>query len=166
MKRNLMALAVGTASVFCALPVGAQMLSQPQFYVGAGAGRVDSGDTDNSWKLYAGGELNRNFAVEAAYNDLGSYRTADITSWSLAAIGKLPLDNMWSVFAKAGVTSNRAKNGISERNTEPLLGVGVGLDFNRNMGVRLEYEDFGNTPVVAGRDERISNWALSLNYRF
>lgn len=164
MKRKMMAVAVGVASVFCALPASAQMMSQ--FYVGAGANRVDTDDKENGWKVFAGGQINPYVGFEAAYNDLGSFRGTDLTSWSLVGVGTVPLNPMWSAFAKAGVTSNRVENGVSEHNTEPLVGVGVGLRFNKNVGARVEYEDFGKTPVVAGSDKRISQWSLSLTYAF
>jgi OmpA-OmpF porin, OOP family len=164
MKRSLMALAVGATSALCAFPAAAQF--QPQFYVGAGGGWVDSDDSSNAWKIYGGAQFNPYLGVEGAYNDLGDVGLGDLTSWTLSAVGTWPINPAWSVFAKLGAAWSDIENGGKHDSTEMLIGAGVDFNFNKNLGVRVEYEDFGDTPDIAGRDASVSVWSLSVKYRF
>lgn len=174
MKKSLIALALGSA--FVALPAAAQWSSPllSQAYIGAGGGQADTGDlspaddTDTSWKVFAGVGFNQIIGAEVAYNDLGTYGGIDVTSWSLAATAQVPLDPMWYLMAKLGATNNRIENGNDDNRTDLLAGVGVGVRFNKNIGLRLEYEHFGDMPEAGpgASREKLQNVSLSLTYAF
>src|SRR5438046_1353139 len=77
--------------------------------------------------------------------DTGSIRI------SPAVVGNVPLANQFSVFGRLGAYNMRTEmkvtvSGISSsesaRNTGFLLGAGVGYDFTRNVGMRVEWEQF------------------------
>jgi OOP family OmpA-OmpF porin len=155
-----------------------------QFYVGAGAGRVDHQqnrsnwlpaggsaayeDTDTGFKMLAGYRFNEYLGAEGGYNYLGQYTASPVRgastgkaviksdAWTLYGVGTLPLPRDFSLFAKAGVSSNYSKMNFSStggaflsgdtgtaRKTSFAWGVGGAYAFMKNMSVRVEYEDFG-----------------------
>ncbi len=157
MKKILMATAVAVA--FTALPASAQL------YLGGGVGEAKTDTRETSWKLYGGYQFNPTWGLELGYNDLGKYRGADIESYSLAVTGTMPLNERWSLLGKLGAAENRPDAAANGNHTDVLLGVGVGYSFNKNVGLRLEYEDFGKLSD-AGGSSRGRNVGLSLKYGF
>lgn len=159
MKKLLMAAAVCAALV--AWPASAQM------YLGAGVGESKTDSNENSWKLYGGVQFNPIWGLELGYTDLGRYRGSDIESWSLAGTGTLPMGERWSLLGKLGAVWNRPGFTGASNHTDLLVGVGVGYSMTRNLGLRLEYEDFGKLSNVGhGSNSRGSNLGLGLKYAF
>lgn len=157
MKKILMAAAV--AAAFAALPASAQL------YLGGGVGEAKTDTRETSWKLYGGYQFNPTWGLELGYTDLGKYRGADIESYSLAVTGTIPLNERWSLLGKLGAAENRPDAAGSSNNTDLLAGVGVGYSLNKNVGVRLEYENFGKLSD-AGGSSKGRNLGLSLKYGF
>lgn len=159
MKKLFMAAAI--CSAFIAGPVAAQL------YLGAGVGDGKTDSHHNSWKLYGGYQLTPTWGLELGYIDLGTYRNADIESWSLSGTGTMPLNDRWSLLGKVGATENRPQAIGAGKHTGLLLGVGVGYSISKNVGMRLEYEDLGKLSKNApGGDTTGKNWALSAKYMF
>jgi OmpA-OmpF porin, OOP family len=157
MKKLFMAAAISAA--FIASPAAAQM------YLGAGVGDAKTDDHNTSWKLYGGYQFNPTWGLELGYTDLQQYRGADIESWSASGTGTIPLNERWSLLGKAGVAENRPKALGAGNNTTLLLGVGVGYSLNKNIGLRLEYENIGKLSENApGGDTTGKIWNLSLKY--
>jgi OOP family OmpA-OmpF porin len=154
-------LAAACSAAFVAAPALAQS------YVGAGVGAAKTNTNETSYKLYGGFQFNPTWGMEVAYNDLGRYRGANIDSWSIAGTGTMPLGENWSLLGKLGATSNRPKFTGASNKTDLLLGVGIGYSMTKNLGVRLEYEDFGKlSKSSAGGDSSGSNLGLSVKYTF
>ncbi|WP_068544716.1 outer membrane beta-barrel protein [Thalassotalea crassostreae] len=137
MKKVLVAFAVSsalTSNVFAEELV----VENSKFYVGASIGQTSTDiskdelgfsdevkldDTDTAIKLIGGYNINKNFSIEASYNDLGEVKASyensfsdGIVSWSyqesltaeasgitLSILGKLPLSESFNLFAKAGM---------------------------------------------------------------
>jgi OOP family OmpA-OmpF porin len=156
-KKILMVAAVAAACT--ALPASAQ------FYLGGGVGEAKTDTRETSWKMYGGFQFNPTWGVELGYTDLGKYRGADIESYSLAMTGTMPLNEQWSLLGKLGVAENRPDAAGNGNKTSALIGVGVGYSFNKNVGMRLEYEDFGKLSD-AGNSSSGKNLGLSLKYNF
>jgi OOP family OmpA-OmpF porin len=159
MKTLLAAAALGT--------ILAAGQASAQAYVGAGLGAARTDSTETSAKLYGGFQVTPNWGAELAYTDLGRYRGANIGSWSLAGTGTMPLGSGWSLMGKLGAASNRPKFGGSSNHSDVFVGLGVGYAISKNLGVRLEYEDFGKLSNTnnAG-NSRGNNLGLSLQYGF
>lgn len=138
-----------------------------QVYVGAGAGAAKTDTNETSWKLYAGYQFTPVWGIELGYNDLGSYRGSDIESTTLAGTGTLALGQGWSLLGKLGAASNHPHFSGSSHQTEWLVGVGIGYSFARNLGMRLEYEDFGKlSDANLGDNSRGRNLGVSVSYAF
>jgi len=150
------------AAVSAALIAGS---ASAQMYLGAGAGEARTDTTEASWKAYGGFQFTPTWGLELAYTDLGSYRGSDIASWSLAGTGTVPLGERWALLGKLGAAASRPHfTGASDR-TDMLIGIGVGYSLTKNLGLRLEYEDFGKlSKVSTGSTSRGNNLGLSLKY--
>ena len=161
---------------------------------------VTSGSSNNntSWKFLGGYQFTPNWGIEAAYTDLGrmSYTVqngpasasgrANSSALTLAGTGTYWINDRFSLIGKLGVSTGRSKfdntsvtnagttvtlSGNS-RQSDLLAGVGVGYNFDKNWGVRVEYENFGKIGGLnasnGGSSSRVKaeNWALSVKYSF
>jgi OmpA-OmpF porin, OOP family len=125
-------------------------------------------DTDIGFKVYAGYQFNKNFAIEGGYTDFGkSTSHSVITSggsgtadgewkaWSidLSALGILPLNEKFSLFGRGGLslwnldftlTANgpggTASASESKSGVSPLLGIGATYSFTQQLALRAELE--------------------------
>jgi opacity protein-like surface antigen len=159
MKKILMALAISSA--FIAVPASAEL------YIGAGLGSARTDTSNTASKIFVGYQTSENLGFQVAYNDFGGYRGAAATAWSAAMVGTMPIDPNWDVSAKVGASENRTTAAGAGRHSDILWGVGGGYNFNRNVALRLEYENFGKLPTDAlGNRWKASNWGLNLKYAF
>lgn len=141
--------------------------SAAQAYVGIGTGRAKTDTNHTSYKIFAGSQPSQSFGLEVAYNDFGKYRAAKTDSWSLAAIGTMPMANNWDLFGKLGATRNHIKFGNSSRRTGLLAGVGLGFKPTQNIGLRVEYEDFGKLPTdMTGVSTKVTNWSVNAKFSY
>lgn len=142
--------------------VRAQADEQDEFYVGMGVGEVTNevGEFDADGvavKFFAGYAFNQYFAAEAAYIYAGTLSdTVDDIDIEvkprgtvIAALGKLPVNDAFSVFAKLGytfydekATGRRGNITASEKSSgdDLLYGVGADLQLGRMFQLRAEYE--------------------------
>jgi OOP family OmpA-OmpF porin len=163
-------------SAFAALALTAAMAAhadvQPGFYMGAGFGStkidddgfdgIDFDDSDTGFKVFGGYSFNQNFAIEAAYFDLGEASgTFDdlgdtvnfdvgVSGFNVSAVGVLPLSDMFSLFGKLGYASYDidAKVSIvgvgsgsdSQSESDMTYGAGASLSFAERFEARVEFE--------------------------
>jgi OOP family OmpA-OmpF porin len=143
--------AAATAAVVLAAPAA---LAQAQSdvrgpYLSGGVG-VNT-DSELVWNLTGGYRLHRNFAAEVAYTDLGKItingHPLDSRALEIAALGIIPLSEAFSVYARLGAYSGRAKgDGFDEKHGNILFGAGGEYAATRDLGVRVQwqrYSDFG-----------------------
>jgi OmpA-OmpF porin, OOP family len=156
MKKILLAAALSAA--FVAAPASAQ------WYAGAGPGSAKTDTRETSVKGLVGYQVDRNLGIEMAVTDFRSYQDSSAKAVSLAVVGTLPLDGPWALMGKMGVTSNRTGFAGSNSRTQLLVGVGVGYTINKNLGLRLEWEQYGK--LAAGVNDTADNLALIGKYSF
>lgn len=153
-------------------------------------------NTDNGWKLYAGYNYSKYFAVEGGWVDLGKVSFNSTVSAApagysagtlngdvktkggvfLDAVGTLPLQNNFSVFGKLGLYDietelNASGTSGTVNNSETRAGykygVGAGYDFARNFGARLEWERFNKVGDKNKTGEAdIDLLSVGLTYKF
>lgn len=158
-------------------------------------------ETATGYKLFGGYKFTQNWGIEGGYTGLRDYRatitpavaanagnaTVKTNSWNVFGTGTLPLPNNFSLTGKLGVSRNASKmsfssNGVnflgsdagSSNKTSLAYGIGAGYAFNKNIGVRIEYEDLGKAGdtnsgfTVAGRtsNSKPSLWSAGLQYTF
>ena len=186
MKQTLLLAALGLA---LSAPVVAYADGS---YIGVNAGHTDqkvfaegingtAKDTSTGYKLYGGYDFSKNFGVEGGYMDSGNgkavfsngfFVAGKTTSLYVAATGTVPLSDQFSLFAKAGVASNRAKlhnsGGVyfDQRTTSPVLGIGAAYTVNKNIALVIEYEDFGKTVKIDNDYLKTNLLAIGARYKF
>jgi OOP family OmpA-OmpF porin len=165
-------------STVIAAPAGAQMRTpDTHFYGGFGLGRTDNNagtidKKDEGWKLYGGYQINRNFAAEGGYVDLGQAAipgaVLDTTAWYAFAVGILPINEQFGLFGKLGLAMTETDtSGIGTTDTTaPAFGLGLRYFFTPQFGIRGEWERFRapGTPFSGKSD--VDYYSISAVFRF
>jgi OmpA-OmpF porin, OOP family len=134
-------------------------------YAGASLGTQKYPDTVNgisgnesatSGKLFAGYQVNPNFAIEAGLVKFGKVSNnsgqIDAHSQFLDAVGILPLDDKWSLLGRLGVAHVQVNTSQGDDGGNGLkAGLGVQYALANNMAIRGEWEryqlkTFSDTP--------------------
>ena len=204
-------LAAGTL----AAPVYAQM-KESGWYIGGGLGQskadidaaginavftstppitsaiTSTDDTDTGWKIFGGYQINRNFAVEAGYVNLGKFSTTTTTTpaatfrgeikvennWFGDVLGIVPLGNNFSIFGRLGLVWSETKvnlTGVGPGGVASISskdddfswkgGLGVGYDFTNQLGVRGEWERYRVSDGTGGKGD-VDLFSVSLRFKF
>jgi OOP family OmpA-OmpF porin len=140
-------LAAGASGAFAQ-----SQLDRPGWYVGGAFGQADIGpDTDTSWKIFGGYDINRHFAAEIAYSDLGEVTelgvNTDARAYELSGLLKFPLGNQFSLYGLAGIANVKAETSgplgtVSDDSTEFTWGVGAQMNLSPNFGLRAQWQRY------------------------
>jgi len=196
-KKVLLAAMLGATVMAAPAASMAQARGETGWYLGGGIGQsqakdgctgvggpgVSCDDKDTAYKIFGGYQVNRNFAAEFGYSDLGKVKASgplgsvDIKSnaWDLTAVGAFALANQFSVFGRLGFYRSETKLGGlgsgKKNTTDVTYGGGVQYDFSRNLGVRGEWQRYSkvkarNDANGAEGDSDVDVLGVSLIYRF
>jgi OOP family OmpA-OmpF porin len=136
------------------------------FFVGGLGGITRRDDTkDTVWQLGLGYRFNPNWAVEVGGGDLGNYSfdladsfgnrlsgTYEVKGFKTTVLGIWPASERFSAFLKLGIGSVKVENSSSfngtafsgdDKTNNLLAGFGIQYMILRNVGVRAEYENWG-----------------------
>ena len=132
-------------------------------------------------------------AVEGGYTYLGEYAFAgqviadpgtvsanlQADDWNAFAVGILPLNERFDVFAKLGIgywTADLATSGTfagrsaqsaDSSGTDRIVGLGARFNITARWGIRAEWERFFNVGSATTSGETdIDFWSLGVQYRF
>ncbi|WP_428036148.1 porin family protein [Amphritea sp.] len=138
-------------------------------YVGASLGKTSSSafddfetlpgvsvdDNDTGYKIFAGYKFNTNFSVEGSYTDLGEISATDgidkvsasVDTFGVAAVGTLPVNESFGVFAKVGYQAwnvDLKATGMSTQSDDGSdVFYGVGAAYNMEaISIRGEFERY------------------------
>jgi OmpA-OmpF porin, OOP family len=167
------------------------------FYAGASIGQSKSDcggsggscdDKDTAYRVFGGYKFHPNIAVEGGYAPLGETSasvgglgsvTAEANAWDIVGVGSFPLGNNFSILGKLGFYNAEVKLGglVSGKKTTTDLTYGIGgqYDFNRNLGLRLEWNRYskvkapdatGGGVAVTGGDADIDVMSVGALWRF
>jgi opacity protein-like surface antigen len=160
--KALLAIAGFSAAAGLAGPASAQMSSTifSSAYLGGSIGQSDLGDLcrgvagcddkDNAWKIFGGYQINRTWAVELGYSNLGEASTAagsaEVTAWDLVGIAAIPVGPV-SVYGKLGFARGKVEargpfGALSDTSTDLTYGIGAQYDFNKQVGIRGEWQRY------------------------
>lgn len=140
-------------------------------------------DSDTAYKIQVGYQYSQNFAVEGGYINLGeatysaSYTggsanaKAEASGLNIAAVGILPINQSFSVFGKLGLIDAKVKvsanatgpggsasGSASSTDWRPYFGAGGTYNVNKQLGIRIEYEQFNGL----GDDKKTGEADVSL----
>ncbi len=130
------------------------------FYAGAGIGitqvedeegGVSFDDNPFGWKIIAGYDFNENFAIEGSYVNSGEAEDtvsgidveAELTAFTVSAVGLLPLSESATLYGKLGLYSGESEVsafGLTEDDDESGLTVGGGVRFQTTEQLTLRAE--------------------------
>jgi OOP family OmpA-OmpF porin len=174
------------------------------WYAGAGLGAshikddatgngytINRDSSSTGFKLYGGYRIKPEFAIEAAYSNLGKetfnwrYSANEsgagdikLQAVSLSAVGTLPLKKGFDLFGKIGIAQVKGKyheswsqpgyaENIDINKSKAVANYGVGVVYNidQHLGVRAEYEGFGKVKA-AGLGTKSQLLSVGLTYQF
>jgi len=159
--------------------------------VGAGPVSITDNNSDTGYKLFGGYQINKNFALEGGYFNLGKFGyTATVPApgtlsgniklqgLNLDAVGILPITEKFSAFGRLGVQYAQAKDSFagtgavtvtnpnpSKNATNYKAGVGVQYDFTQSLGMRAEAERYRIDDAVGNKGD-VNMYSVGLIYRF
>ena len=139
-------------------------------YVGASVGQTDFNNSNLSninpnskdekatgWKLFLGFPLSQTFSLEAGYMDLGEQTAsagattakANANVYNLAAVARFPVSDRISIFGKLGgyrwgMASRTSTSTANDDGFNLTYGLGGQFSVNKDIGVRVEWEQFRN----------------------
>lgn len=176
----------GLATVALVVGAAANAATQEGFYVGAGFGQASAEDDatgfdedDTGFKVFGGYTFNRYVGAEAAYFDGGEMSQdfggglsidAQFTGLNFSLLGRLPLNDSFAVFGKAGfatydIDATARVNGTvvatsdDDEQEDVSYGFGAALSFGP-FDVRAEYE------AIEVEDGEFNIMSVSGVYRF
>lgn len=131
-------------------------VANPGIYIGAayGVASLDGENFDDDTQVlkgFVGGKFNDYIGVEAAANDYGeaegSGYESELTGYTLAVMGYLPLGDHFDLFAKFGNLwwkNDFTVLGYSDdvSGDEMFFGAGAQFNFGEHFALRLEWERY------------------------
>jgi len=161
--------------------------------LGAGftATSVSKDERDTGYKVFGGYQVNRNFAVEGGFYDLGNFGFNATTAppgsltgriklrgLNLDAVGIIPIADRFSVLGRVGLNYAEARDSFSgtglvavtnpnpnKREMNYKIGIGLQYDFTPALGMRLEAERYRVNDAVGNRGD-VDLISLGIVYRF
>lgn len=140
-------------------------------YRGDDVGGLSTDRSDTGGKLYGGYSFTPNFELELGYATLGKFSSPAGglrgRGTYLDAVGTLPLGDNFSLLGRVGVFRGRAENtfsGGTDTGTNMKIGAGVQYDFDKNLGVRGEWERYRFD--TSGTKANTDLYSIGLNYKF
>ena len=140
---------------------------------GAFAG-LDFDDSDSGLAIFGGYKFLKHFAVEARYNDFGTFTLeglgVDVSSLSVHAVGIIPFgDSGWELFGQLGLgTVEFELDGVSEDESVGSAGLGVRFSWPGNFAVAAQLDAYAyeDTSLGASYDVGVTSTMISFQYIF
>jgi OOP family OmpA-OmpF porin len=158
---------------------------------GFSASTLVDDDRSTGYKIFGGYQLNRNFAIEGGYFDLGNFGYTATTvpagtldgriklrGLNLDLVGTVPLSEKFSVFGRAGLNYAQARDSFSgtgavqvansnprKNDTNYKLGFGLQYALSESLAVRAEAERYRINDAIGNRGH-IDLVSVGLIYRF
>jgi len=137
-------------------------------------------DSDTGYKVFAGYQFNRNFAVEGGYFDLGRSKFTAVATGpagsligttkprgvNLDAVGILPIGGNFSAIGRVGALYSESDDAFTgtgnvavvdpnpgKRDANFKFGAGLQYDFTKSVGLRGEIERYRVSDSANGRND-------------
>jgi OOP family OmpA-OmpF porin len=140
-------------------------------YKGDDIGGLATDRSDTGGKIYGGYSFTPNLGLELGYAQLGKFSSPagelKARGTYLDAVGTVPLGNNFSALGRVGIFGGRAENsftGTTDTGTNLKVGAGVQYDFDKNFGVRGEWERYRFE--TGGTKANTDMYSVGLNYKF
>lgn len=154
----------------------------PGFTLGVDYGRAEArkfcdnitncDNSDNSPKVEIGYAFNQNFSAELGYTSFGSLMDSSDSAFAvseeahaitLSAVGALPLNEIFAIYARGGVAWYETDNsgdvlGVpvdDDDGTTPFLGAGLKWTATDNFAIRVEYQNYMDIARADGNEDDV-----------
>ncbi len=174
--RKISSLMLTTAALVCGSAAQAQSAGSStssgwwpasyNSYVGLNAGRshFDQGHGD-AYSLYVGGMWTPQFGLELGGTDFGRGSQSEAYGFHLSGVGRLPLNETFSLFGKLGLMYSRSDTGgLRDTGFGETYGIGMDANISRQWAAVLQY-DRSAVHFATGRD-RINMASVGFKYRY
>ena len=146
MRKDVVTALVAAVSLGVGMQASAEGL-----YLGAGIGQATLKDSpfkddDMGFKVFGGYACNQNFAAEIEYLDGGTAKDlgfkVDTSVFSVSALGTLPLNEQFLLFARLGYGSWKldVKGGSNEDDEDLIYGLGAAFNVGPQFQIRAEWQ--------------------------
>jgi OOP family OmpA-OmpF porin len=169
LKKWLVAV-LGGAAIVLSTGALAQKQATQGFYVGGEVGSFDIDDeSDTAFKILGGYQINRNFAVEAAYGFLFDKEVQganfEVTAFEVVGVASFPIADKLSVYGKLGfamweVEASAFGLSASDDGTDLTFGLGLQYDLTPKLALRGQWQRYDVS------DEDADLFSVGLIYRF
>ena len=152
---------------------------------------ITDDNRSSGYKVFGGYQVNRNFAVEGSFFDLGNFGFAANTvplgsltgniklkGLALDAVGSVPVTERFSILGRIGLNYAQAKDhfagsgAINVLNPNPRksdtnlkIGLGVQYALTESLALRAEVERYRINDAVGNKGD-IDLWSVGMIYRF
>jgi len=139
-------------------------------YKGDDIGGVSTDRSSTGGKLYGGYSFSPNIGLELGYADLGKFSssagTAKGSGVFLDGVGTIPITQSLSALGRVGVFNGKLDTSLNgnDRGTSYKYGAGLQYDFNKQAGVRAEWERYRFKAF--GTNTNTDLLSVGLNYKF
>ena len=139
-------------------------------YKGADIGAVSSDKSSTGGKIYGGYGFTPNIGVEVGYADVGKFSSAagSVKGHGLFvdAVGTVPFTQSLSGIARVGAFNGKLRDSVNGNSSGTNLKGGLGLqyDFNKQTGVRAEWERYKFKGV--NENPSADMYSVGLNHKF
>ncbi len=138
-------------------------------------------DNANAYKLFAGYEFPQFLGLEAGYLDFGSYdvgnfeemedltANADLSAWTAALTGRIPLGKLFTIYAKVGYFFWDAEVDLAEDFGDLIDATESGEDLFYGAGLRVNFGKFsilGEYEMFDGEHFKNDLFSLGLRWTF
>jgi len=127
------------------------------------------------YRIAGGYHFSPNWGAELGYAASGNGdafgQNYKAESTQIAVTGTYPINEQFDLFAKLGYAANKlsgdAISGCSNCSKSDLMyGIGAQYNFNKQFGIRLQYEDIGQVTDTGTDDSKATNVSLGVVYNF
>jgi OOP family OmpA-OmpF porin len=147
-------------------------------------------DSDSAFKLQIGTRVNKNFAIEGGYFNLGKFNYSATTvpvgtanasykadGWNITAVGILPVGEQFSVFAKLGGIYTQTKSSLTcsgavtctsgkDNKGGVVYGLGASYNLTKQTSIRAEYEVYDKVGADNIGTTKVDVWSVGVAYKF
>ena len=158
---------------------------------GFASASITNDERDTGYKFFGGYQINKNFALEGGFFDLGKFGftattvplgtlvgTIKVKGINLDLVGMLPISEKFSAFGRIGLTRAKTEDTFTgsglvrvlnpnprARDSNAKVGLGLQYAFTDSLGMRAEVERYRINDAVGNRGD-IDLVSLGLVYRF
>jgi hypothetical protein len=118
-----------------------------------------------------GAEVSYGYYGKQSLGSLGATSLGDwkASGYQVSGVFTFPLGEGFSLNAKLGIAATTLQNtasSVSANNTNLALGLGARYDFNRDSGVRMQYENLGTVGDTTTGKTKISMVTFGIVHKF